>query len=282
MRLRGWRVRPKRRRIIARPEEFAPLGNRFAAFRCDLREQDDVTRMIAEVEQRLGPLDVLVNNAGMIQVGPVESLTIADFENAMRTNFWSAVYTTFAVLPSMRRRRGTRIVNVASIGGKIAVPHLLPYSASKFALLGFSEGLRTELAKYGISVTTVVPGLMRTGSPRNVEVKGQHQKEYAWFILADSAPGISMNAVVAARKIVRACASRKGEVVIGVPAKVAAMVAALAPNVVNALMSAGNTFMLPSNGRDGGVRAGWESESRISRSLLTSLTRQAELANNQS
>ena len=88
----------------------------------------------------------------------------------------------------MRRRRCGRIVNIASIGGLIAVPHLAPYSVSKFALVGYSDALRAELAKDGIRVTTVCPGLMRTGSAGHALVKGHHQAEFAWFGALSSLP----------------------------------------------------------------------------------------------
>src|ERR1700694_4855674 len=193
-------------------KEFASYGHKFLTVPCDLSDKDQAFAMVKTVEEKLGPVDVLVNNAGTILVGPVENQHIENFEEAMRINFWPCVYTSFAVIPGMKRRRSGRIVNIGSIGGKIAVPHLLPYSASKFALAGFSQGLRAELAKDGISVTTVNPGLTRTGSPRNVDVTGQHGKEYSWFILADSLPGISMDARRAAREIVQACISGTGEV----------------------------------------------------------------------
>lgn len=99
----------------------------------------------------------------------------------------------------MRRQRGGRIVNVSSVGGKIGVPHLLPYTASKFALTGLSEGLRVELKRERILVTTVCPGLMRTGSPRNALFRGKHKREYAWFAIADSLPLLSISAESAAR-----------------------------------------------------------------------------------
>src|SRR5207302_995684 len=148
--------------------------------------------MVDEVLDRFGRLHVLINNAGVIQVGPMEEMTLADYEDTMQTHFWAPLFTTLSVLPALRRQGEGRIVNISSIGGKIAVPHLLPYSASKFALTGFSEGLRAELLKDGIYVTTVCPGLMRTGSPRNADFKGQHRAEYAWFSISDSLPFFSM------------------------------------------------------------------------------------------
>src|SRR5437868_10247139 len=172
---------------------------------------------------RFGRIDVLVNNAGTIEVGPMEVMTLDDYEKAMRTHFWGPLYMVLAVLPEMRARKEGRIVNVSSIGGKISVPHLLPYCASKFALTGFSEGLRAELAKDGIVVTTVCPGLMRTGSPLNAFFKGQHQAEYAWFSISDSLPISSISAQRAARQIVRACKNGDAEVILSVPAQLAAL-----------------------------------------------------------
>src|SRR5437763_6066124 len=108
--------------------------------------------MVDEVAKRFGRIDVLVNNAGIIQVGPVENMTITDFENAMAVMFWGPVYATLATLPYMRQHGDGRIVNITSIGGKVSVPHLVPYSCAKFAAVALSEGLRAELASTGIRV----------------------------------------------------------------------------------------------------------------------------------
>ena len=202
-------------------EEFSSRGDHFFSAACDVWHRDQVQSLLSSVEKALGLVDVLVNNAGTILVGPLEHMTVQDFEDVMRVNFWCAIHTTLAALPGMRRRGQGRIVNITSIGGKVAFPHLLPYTASKFALVGFSEGLRAELAKDGISVTTVFPDWMRTGSPRNAEFKGNDQQEYAWFTITDSLPGASMRAERAARQIVRACQNGESEVVLGLPAKLA-------------------------------------------------------------
>lgn len=262
--------------------DFRLGGNTLLALECDVTDRSQVEQMISTVERDLGPIDVLVNNAGTILVGPLENHRLEDFEHAMRTNFWAAVYTTFAVLPGMKRRQSGRIVNVGSIGSKLAVPHLLAYSASKFALYGFSQGLRAEVAKDGICVTTAVPGLMRTGSPRHVETKGNHKKEYTWFILSDSMPGLSMSAVRAAKKIVNACIVGRGEVQVGLPAKLISKAAPLAPNIVGSVLGAMNAWMLPQPADGTETKKGYETENALTRSLLTALTRQAELANNQS
>src|SRR5581483_11648807 len=121
------------------------------------REGARIALWARAVRNRFGSVDVLVNNAGIIQVGPMEEMLLEDYEAAMQIHFWATVYTTLAVLPEMRQRGSGRIVNITSIGGKISPPHLLPYNASKFAQVGFSEGLRAELAKDGVLVTTVCP-----------------------------------------------------------------------------------------------------------------------------
>ena len=135
----------------------------------------------------------------------------------MATHFWGPFHLMQECIPLMRRRGFGRIVNIASIGGRMAVPHLAPYSASKFALIGLSDAVRAEIARYGIRVTTVSPGLMRTGSPINAQVKGQHAAEFTWFAIADAIPGLSISAERAARQILEACRYGDPELTIGAP-----------------------------------------------------------------
>jgi len=191
--------------IDAAAAELRDRGGDVLGLVCDIRDQSQVQAMVGKVIAAWGRVDALFNVAGVIDVGPLDSMTLDDFHNEMAVNCWGPLHTTLAVLPHMRRRQWGRIVNVASIGGKQAVPHLLPYDVSKFALVGLSNGLRTELAKDGILVTTACPTLMRTGSPRNAEFKGRHRAEYAWFSLGGSLPIVSMDAAKAARQILRAC-----------------------------------------------------------------------------
>ena len=179
-----------------------------AAVSADIRRRYDAERAIAQAIERHGRIDVLVNNAGIIQVGPLDHMKLSDYEDAMNTHFWGPLYAITAALPHMRREGEGRIVNISSIGGKIAIPHLVPYSASKFALAGLSEGLRAELAHDNIIVTTVYPGLMRTGSPVNAMFKGKRPQEYAWFAISDSLPLASIDAGRAAHQIIDACRSR--------------------------------------------------------------------------
>jgi short-subunit dehydrogenase len=206
-------------------------------------------------------------------------MTMEDFEEAIATHLWAPLYTTLAVLPEMKRRGEGRIVNIASIGGKVSVPHLVPYSASKFALVGLSDGMRAELAQDGIKVTTVCPGLMRTGSPRNAFFKGDHEKEYTWFSLSGSLPGLSINAERAAKKILEACRRGDAEVLVGLPAKLGAVARTLAPNLTSALLAYVNRW-LPQDSHPERF-TGTQSETPLTRSWLTVLTRRAAQRNNE-
>ena len=248
---------------------------------CDVTDRAAVARMMREVGDAFGTIDVLVNNAGVIQVGPLETMTLEDFQASMAGIFWGAVHTTLAVLPSMRERGRGRIVNITSIGGKISVPHLVPYSAAKFALVGFSEGLRAELAGSHVVVTTVVPGLMRTGSPRNAEFKGRHRAEYAWFSVSDALPGLSIDVERAARQIVAACRRGAAEVILSLPAQVATRIHGLFPGAMSTVLGLVSRS-LPAPGGIGTASAkGHESFSSVSPSWLTALDEAAARRHNQ-
>jgi short-subunit dehydrogenase len=251
------------------------------AIQCDVTAKIEVNEFLARVRDKYGRIDVLVNNAGTIEVGPFEVMTIDDFEKAMNTHFWAPLYTTLAVLPEMRSRRQGRIVNIASIGGKISVPHLVPYCASKFALVGFSEGLHAELAKDGILVTTVCPGLMRTGSARNAYFKGKHRAEFALFSLSAALPITSMSAERAARQIIEACRRGKAEVILSLQAQLAAVFHGISPGLTAELLGAVNQI-LPAPDGIGKLKAkGRDSSSVLSPSILTTLNDRAALRNNE-
>ena len=245
------------------------------AVRCDIAQQYEAENLIRAATERFGRIDVLVNNAGTIAVGPIESQTVGDFQDAMNTMFWGTVYTTLATLPQMRERGAGRIVNITSIGGKVAVPHLLPYGCAKFAAMGFSEGLRAELAKDHVKVTTVVPGLMRTGSHANAVFKGDHEKEYSWFALGATLPFSSMDAHRAARRIVDAAARGASEIVLTPQAQLLALAHGVAPGTVTDILGAANRVMPGTGSRDPHRFTGKESETRVSRSFLTALGRAA-------
>jgi len=255
-------------------------GAEILTIESDISMREEAELAIEQVRRKFGPVDILINNAGTICVGPMEAMTIDDYRDSINTHFWGTHFATMAVLPEMRKRRQGRIVNISSIGGKISVPHLLPYSVGKFALTGFSEGLRAEIMKDNVYVTTVCPGLMRTGSPRNALFKGDNQAEYAWFSISDSLPFLSMNARWAARRIVHASIRGDAELVLSLPAKLAVKIHALFPGVTTNTLALVNR-LLPSTENNNQPRTGRQSFSELSPSWITSLNERAAANNNQ-
>jgi NAD(P)-dependent dehydrogenase (short-subunit alcohol dehydrogenase family) len=218
--------------LAAARTDLQQRGAEVLAIPCDVADQAQVTAMIDEVTRHYGQIDILVNNAGIIVVAPLETLTQADLERVMAVNFWGVVNPTFAVLPQMRTRRSGRIVNITSIGGKLTMPHMMSYTCAKFAAVGFSHGLRAEVAADGITVTTVVPGLMRTGSFLHAEMGGDQEGEYRWFSVASSAPyPVTIGADRAARIIVRAARRGQAECTFPISALAAARFAGLLPGI---------------------------------------------------
>ncbi|GLV59258.1 ketoacyl reductase [Dictyobacter sp. S3.2.2.5] len=256
--------------------QLAEQGAPVLAIPCDMTNREQVQHLIDQATEHYGRIDILVNNAGITTVGPVLSQTLNDFEDSMNIIFWGAVYATLAVLPQMVERKQGCIVNISSIGGKVSVPHLLPYSSGKFALTGFSEGLHAELAKEGIQVVTVTPGLMRTGSPVNALFKGKHHAEYTWFSISDSLPFLSTSAKLAAQHIVHATQKRRVAVTLTIPAKMLAFFHGMFPQMTIRLLSIVNRLLPDAGAADGfDSTTGRESETRLSQSFLTTLGRKA-------
>lgn len=250
-------------------------------FPCDVTDRKQVDTMISQVTDLVGGIDILVNNAGAIEVGPMDTMTLDDYQEAMNIHFWASLYSSMAVLPAMRRHGGGRIVNISSIGGKISVPHLLPYSASKHALVGLSEGMRSELIKDNIYVTTVCPGLMRTGSHRHAQFKGKNRLEYTLFSISNALPFSSIDADRAADQIITASRYGDADLVISVPAQAAVLFHALFPGAFADLFGLYNRF-LPGPGGIGEDKAkGMDSETSLSPSMLTSLADKAAEKNNE-
>jgi len=260
--------------------ELLDRGAEVLAVEADVSIQADVTRVIQRTLNRFGQLDVVINNAGMMMVGAEDVMEVDEYKKVMDSNLWSALYTIKAALPQFLTQGEGRIVNICSIGGKIAVPHMLPYSVSKFAMVGLSEGLGAELKKDNIHVTTVIPNLMRTGSPRNIWVKGDHKAEYEWFKLADSLPFFSQNADDAAKDIINALECGTNEVILTQTAKVAVALQGLIPGGINSIMQLTNRFLPKSRG-DHESKRGWESETKLTKSWLTKLTDDAAVKFNE-
>jgi NAD(P)-dependent dehydrogenase (short-subunit alcohol dehydrogenase family) len=214
-----------------------------AIFPCDVADEQQVKSLIDDVAEHFGRLDILVNNAGIIQVGPAEEMTIEDFREASDVMFWGPLHAIRAAQPHFRRLGAGVIVNIASIGGKVAVPHLLPYCSAKFALVGLSRGLAVELRRHKIYVLTVIPGLMRTGSHLNAEFRGRQGPEFTWFGLSANTPGLAMAPAVAAAQIVAAMERRESEIVLSMPAKLLDQVQGSFPGFVSAALGAANHLL---------------------------------------
>ena len=186
---------------------------------CDVTDNQQVAKALDQATEHFRTVDVWINNAGAITVGPFESMDERDFEAQLNLHLRANVGITQLLVPYFRRRGGGRIVNISSIGGAIPVPHLSAYCMSKYALAGFATSVAPELARENIHVTTAYPSLMRTGSPIQAVFKGDHQREYAWFSASDNVPFLSISAPSAARTILRAAADKRVEVYVGLPAK---------------------------------------------------------------
>jgi short-subunit dehydrogenase len=220
-------------------------ARRVLTIPADLAIAGEAEKVVESAVQAFGPLDIVINNAGVIHVGPLEKQTVDAYIDAMNNNFFSMVRVTYAALPGFLRRRKGSFVNIASIGGKIAVPHLAPYVASKFAAVGFSETLHAELRSKGIGVTTVNPGLMRTGSHPNAIFVGARKKEYQWFAHSATTPGLAHSALYAAKQIFKAVQKGEAEIEIGPEAFAAARLQGVAPSITASVANLAERIILP-------------------------------------
>ena len=267
--------------LVRAKTDLVPRGGKVLTVECDLLDAGQIQLAVRRVIDRFGKIDVLINNAGIIEVGPLEHMTPEDFERAMRLHFWAPFALISQIVPEMRIWGGGRIVNISSIGGKVAVPHLAPYSASKFALTGFSDALRAELARDHIHVTTVAPGMMRTGSHVNAKFKGKHDTEFAWFAASAGAPLISMNADRAARKILAACRRGQPSLTLTFAARLQIVANALFPNLAGYAMKIVNRFLPSAGSKDGNqLRAGSQLR-RLTPAWVTRLADRATQRNNE-
>lgn len=250
-------------------------GAQVVAVPADVGIEADSQRVIAAAVEHYGHLDVLVANAGVIQVGPAAAMRRTDYANSLDVMFWGLLHPALAALPVMREQGRGRILVITSIGGKLPAPHMLPYTVAKHAAVGFAEGLGVEARRHGITVTTAVPGLMRTGSPSNALFTGDQRAEYGWFAVADSLPLLSMNAERAAAKLIRATLRGRREVILTPAAKAAVRLHGLAPSTTLRILAVANR-LLPSDEESRPLAAGHE----VGRpgpfvTALTGLTRSA-------
>lgn len=251
---------------------------------CDVRDARAVQRWVDRVERQLGPVEVAIAVAGIIQVGPAVSTTLEHFDDAIDTMLKGPIHLAWAVLPGMRSRRRGRLGVVTSIGGVVAPPHLLPYAAAKFGAVGFSEGLAAELTGSGVTATTIVPGLMRTGSHERAFFFGDAPHEFAWFGPAASLPLLSMNAGRAARRMVTGVLRGRAIVMLTPLTHVAVRVHGLFPGLTTRVLGVVARLLPDARAEDSELVEGRDAQRRLGSRLVGALTvlgRRAARRNNE-
>ncbi|GLK90416.1 SDR family NAD(P)-dependent oxidoreductase [Pseudomonas turukhanskensis] len=139
------------------------LGRRAVALQVDVGQPESVKEMIEQVREHFGRLDVAVNNAGVVSLGKVQELAVSEWDRIMNINARGVFLCCQAELRLMREHKFGRIINLASIAGKVGFPDLSHYSASKFAVIGFTNAFAKEVAREGITVNALCPGVVGTG-----------------------------------------------------------------------------------------------------------------------
>lgn len=169
---RGVRVALAARRVQLLEEtagEIQNLGGKASIFPTDVTDQAQVERLVRDVLNDWGQIDILVSNAGQYIRSPIENMTIEDLQTSMAVNYYSNLYAILAVLPHMRQRGSGYIVVVTSMDGKKGVPSDAPYTSAKFAMTGFLEVLRQELYGTGVQVSNILPGRVDTQFIKNLQ-----------------------------------------------------------------------------------------------------------------
>ncbi|MDO5627261.1 MAG: SDR family NAD(P)-dependent oxidoreductase [Mobilicoccus sp.] len=251
-------------------ETMRGWGVDLATYVADVRDHERIEAVVEEIERDLGRIEVAIHVAGVIQVGPEDCFDRAHYEQAIDTMLWGPINVTQAVLPRMRERGRGRLGVVTSVGGMVSVPHLVPYSTAKFGAVGYTRGLGAELAGTGVTATTIVPGLMRTGSHVQATFVGDAGVEYAWFAPGASLPGVSMNADRAAKAMVAGVLQGRGLVMLSPLTQVAVRAHGVAPGLVGAAMGV-MARLLPS-GTSRETVLGHDAKERLDSDVVDTLT----------
>jgi short-subunit dehydrogenase len=207
----------------------AGSGVRVSRHRLDVADREAVAAFPAIVAAEHPGIDLLVNNAGVALGGTFEQVSEADFEWLIGINFWGVVRMTRSFLPLLRSSPDACIVNISSLYGLIAPPGQTAYSASKFAVCGFSQALRHELKGTNIGVLTVHPGGVATAIADNARVPRGIAREEAERRRAETKKLLRMPPPKAAEIIVRAIEARKARVIVGTDAKILSVIERLMP-----------------------------------------------------
>jgi len=224
------------RQLETARQRINALGAEALAVPCDVTDQAQVQMLVDSALYQFGAVDVLVNAASVLRVGPVLSQDLQDFADVMDASFWGMVYATLAVLPHMLERQGGHIVNITSIAGKISMPHLAAFDSAQFAAVGFARSLRAELAGAGISVTTIMSGFLRESAQSGALIDDSRRQE-TWTGQIAASPLATLDTDQAARAIVTATCQGRAEVILPAPLKALAVCYDLFPDLTLELLN---------------------------------------------
>lgn len=225
----------RHQRLCDLVDQIEAAGGKAIAIQADVSDQKQVAGLIQSAIEQFGAVDTLINNAGVGLAARFEDQSIEDFKRVMDVNFWGAVYACKAVIPQMRRQpAGGVIINVSSIMGKRGVPYETAYCASKFALAGFAEALRTELMSDKIDVSTIFPGAVQT----EIFETSSNQTGLDFPSYVPKFPARQL-----ARIIVQDARFPQPEIVAALDAQAINFVNKLAPNLVDLALGMGMPFL---------------------------------------
>ena len=205
---------------------------------CDVSDKEQVKQMSQKVIETFSKIDILVNNAGFVIYGKVNELSIEDIESQMKTNYFGTIYCTKSFLPYFLKQNSGHIVNVASVGGSFGVPGIASYCATKFAMLGFSEGLHHELHGTNVGITVVSPIMVRTSLFDHPSFKN----------FTKHATGVSLSPETIANAIIKAANSSRLEIVVPSVVRIGIWFKQTFPFFINPII--GNAFRKQLDKRD--------------------------------
>jgi hypothetical protein len=193
---------------------------------CDVSKKDQVDKLSKIVLQKFDSVDILVNNAGFAIYGLVSDLSINEIESQMETNYFGMIYCVKNFLPLMLKKKSGHIVNVASVGASFSVPGVSSYCATKFAMLGFSEGLKHELYGTGVGLTVVSPIMVRTPLFEHPSFTN----------FSKFSTGVSLSSETVAKTIIKASNSSRLEIVVPSVARAAIWFKQTFPFLINPII----------------------------------------------
>ena len=192
---------------------------------CDVSKKEQVENMSKIVLKKFNSVDILINNAGFAIYGSVFDLSIDEIESQMETNYFGMIYCTKLFLPLMIKQKSGHIVNVASVAASFGLPGIASYCASKFAMLGFSEGLKHELSGTGVGITVVSPIMVKTDF-----------FEHPSFAKMPKYSPMSLNSITVAKAIVKAANSSRLEIITPSVVRIAVWLKHTFPYFINPIL----------------------------------------------